>query len=196
MSGEQPVVVVLGGINGAGKTTASRQLLANHFGMKTFVNADIIATGLNAFSPEAAAFQAGKVMIARLRELEALRMTFAFESTLSGRMYIQFLKGLRTQGYRVELYYFWLPTPQMAIDRVKQRVASGGHNIPEETIHQRYLRSCRNFWNDYRLLSDLWMMYDNSGGRPRLVARGKDNGDPIVHREKLWAVFQRQVDED
>ena len=144
MPPEQPVVVVLGGINGSGKTTASQKLLADQFALMTFVNADMIAKSLSAFDPESVAAEAGAVMIERIRRLADDRADFAVETTLAGRTYISFLRRLRGEGYRVELYYFWLPSTDMAVRRVAERVASGGHNIPEATIRQRYGRSIRN----------------------------------------------------
>ncbi len=190
MSGEQPIVVVLGGINGAGKTTASRKLLADHLAMKTFVNADLIAKGLNALSPESVAFEAGRVMIARLRQLASTSESFAFESTLAGRTYVKFLKELRSLGYRIELYYFWLSSAELAIQRVSQRVVSGGHHVPDDTIRQRYLRSVKNCWQYYRPASDLWMLYNNDGFEPDMVAEGSGDGEFVVRQPRLWTVFQ------
>jgi predicted ABC-type ATPase len=170
MPPEQPVVVVLGGINGSGKTTSSQKLLADKLALMSFVNADIIARGLNGFDPESVAAEAGAIMIERIRKLADERADFAVETTLAGRTYISFLRRLRDQGYRVELYYFWLPSAETAIQRVADRVASGGHNIPEATIRQRYQRSMRNFWNEYRSLADFWAVYHNGSPTPRLTA--------------------------
>src|SRR5687768_707800 len=146
MPAEQPIAIVLGGINGAGKSTSARALLAEQLAVTTFVNADEIARGLNAFAPETVAFTAGRVMLERLTELAAERTDFAFESTLSGKSYLPFLRGLKTNGYFVELHYFWLRSVDLALERVRNRVRSGGHDIPEATVRQRYEKSVRNFW--------------------------------------------------
>lgn len=82
-----PTVIVLAGINGAGKTTAARSLLANTLQVTTFVNADVIAQGLSGFDPDAAALRAGRIMLEQLEELAAQRANFAFETTLAGRTY-------------------------------------------------------------------------------------------------------------
>src|SRR5258707_14460501 len=103
-----PTVIVLAGINGAGKTTASRSLLANTLRVMTFVNADVIAQGLSGFDPDAAAIRAGRIMLEQLQELAAQRANFAFETTLAGRTYADWLDSLRTTGYRIHLFYFWL----------------------------------------------------------------------------------------
>src|SRR4051812_22273221 len=113
MPPEQPIVIVLGGVNGAGKSTAARALLAEQLAVTTFVNADEIARGLNAFAPDAAAFAAGRVMLARLRELTEERVSFGFETTLAGRTYLAFMRALRQAGIVVELYYFWLRSPEL-----------------------------------------------------------------------------------
>jgi len=194
MSKEQPLAIVLGGINGAGKTTASQALIAEQLAVMSFVNADTIARGLNAFSPESVAFEAGKVTLERLRELRKNHVDFAFETTLSGRSYISLLRGLREDGYVIELYYFWLRSPDLAVERVRARVKRGGHNIPETTIRQRYMRSLQNFWNDYRFQADSWFVYDNSLEKPILIAAGCRGGVPLISKESHWKTFLEVVD--
>jgi len=191
---DQPLVVVLGGINGAGKTTASLILLGDKLSKMPFVNADAIARGLNAAAPEQAAFEAGRVMIAQLHELADKRADFAFETTLSGRAYIPFLKRLRAAGYRVELHYYWLQSPEMSVERVRIRVQSGGHHIPEETIRKRFHKSMTNFWNDYRLLADDWAMYTNWEDGPSLTATGSLAGAPAVSHVERHQRFLELID--
>jgi predicted ABC-type ATPase len=190
MPPEQPVAIVLAGINGAGKTTSSQALLADQLAVMSFVNADAIARGLNAFAPESVALQAGRVTLTRLRELSEEKADFAFETTLAWRTYLAFLDGLRQNGYVIELYYFWLNSPELAVQRVKARVRRGGHDIPEATIRQRYGRSLRNFWIDYRLRADSWFAYDNSKDDPELLACGS-RGDLVeIADNERWSTFQ------
>lgn len=193
MPPEQPTVIVLGGINGAGKSTSARTLLAEQLAVRTFVNADEIARGLNAFAPEAVAIAAGRVMLDRLRELSQARADFAFETTLAGRTYLPFLRGLRQDGYAVELYYFWLRSPELAVERVGARVRRGGHGIPESTIRQRYGRSLANFWTGYRPEADSWFVYDNSADEPVLLAAGSGVGSAEVADEAGWQSFRKAV---
>jgi predicted ABC-type ATPase len=87
MTKRRPHVVVLAGPNGAGKSTAAPALLRGRLGVTEFVNADTIAHGLSAFSPEHAAIEAGRIMLARLRQLASQRRDFAFETTLASRTF-------------------------------------------------------------------------------------------------------------
>jgi len=189
-----PTVIVLAGINGAGKTTAARSLLANTLKVITFVNADVIAQGLSGFDPDAAALRAGRIMLEELHELAAQRATFAFETTLAGRTYASWLDSLRTTGYRIHLFYFWLNSPDLAIARVAARVRKGGHHVPETTIRQRYGRSIRNLFALYMPVVNGWKVYDNSAaGRPRLLAKGKRNQPEVVLDPECWSLVRRSV---
>ena len=123
-------------------------------GVQEFVNADKIASGLSAFSPDSAAFQAGRLMLRRLSELSKNRKNFAFESTLSARSFAPWLKRLKTRGYRVRLIFLFLPDPRFAIERVKQRVRLGGHDVPVAVIRRRYYAGVRNFFGLYMPLAD------------------------------------------
>ncbi len=129
-----PNVVVIGGPNGAGKSTLAPVLLRDTFGITEYVNADVIAEGLSGYAPEKAAIDAGRAMLARLNELARAKKDFAFETTLATRTYAQRLKSLQEIGYNVCIIYIWLSSESFAIERVKARVLSGGHNIPEDTI--------------------------------------------------------------
>jgi predicted ABC-type ATPase len=129
-----PVVVVIGGPNGAGKTTAAGRLLPDGLDIRRFVNADAIAKGLSGFDPEAVAFAAGRLMLQRIRELAAARESFAFESTLASRSFAPLLRDLSESGYEVLIYYVWLRSPELAIERVKERVRRDGHSVPPEVI--------------------------------------------------------------
>lgn len=129
-----PNLYIISGCNGAGKTTASYTVLPEILNCKEFVNADNIAAGLSPFNPESVAFESGRLMIQRINELLAHKVDFAFETTLSTRSYISFVKKAKEIGYEVTLLYFWLSSPEMAIERVAKRVSKGGHNIPTEVI--------------------------------------------------------------
>jgi predicted ABC-type ATPase len=191
MPTDRPTVIVLGGANGAGKTTSSRRLLAEQLAVMSFVNADELARGLSGFAPETAAIAAGRVLLQRVKELARERTSFAFETTLAGRTYLPFLRELKAVGYAVELHYFWLRSADLAVERVRKRVLSGGHGIPEPTVRQRYERSIANFWNRYRGMADAWWVYDNSGPTPNLIGAGSGFQPPEVDNPEAWNRFQR-----
>jgi len=155
---------LLAGCNGAGKTTAAFTLLPGLLACREFVNADEIARGLSPFQPETVSIQAGRLMLARLQELLAAGETFALETTLATRHYVRFIAEARAQGYTVQLIFFWLNSPELAIERVKARVREGGHSIPEVVIRRRYVGGLRQFFSAYRTAVDGWVLMDNSNG--------------------------------
>ena len=189
-----PRVVVLGGINGAGKTTASRAVLQDVLKIPTFVNADAIARGLNGLNPEAESFRAGRLMLQEMARLVEDRADFAFETTLSARTYAGWLGKLRVLGYETYLFYYWLRSPEMAIRRVADRVQAGGHHVPDEDIRRRYARSVRNFVELYRPVADHWEVYDNTDGERRLLALGEYGEEEIDDRYD-WDTFLRSADD-
>src|SRR5262245_8852726 len=129
MSSVPPSVVVLAGPNGAGKSTAAPELLKETLALTEFVNADVIARGLSAFDPERATIAAGRIMWKRLRELAHERENFAFETTLASKSYAPWLAKLVESGYRLELTFLWLPSADLAVARVADRVRMGGHAV-------------------------------------------------------------------
>ncbi|MDQ3087387.1 MAG: zeta toxin family protein [Acidobacteriota bacterium] len=183
---ENPKIIVIAGCNGAGKSTIAPHLLRDAFGLKEFVNADTIAQGLSAFSPESVSLEAGKLMLKRLRELANGRKSFAFETTLATRFYAQWMKDLKSQGFEFHLVFLWLKNPELASARVKERVASGGHNIPEDVIYRRYFKGLQNFFKLYKPLANSWTFYDNSKfGNPDIIAEGVKESERILN-QKVW----------
>lgn len=164
-------ILVIAGPNGAGKTTFASEFLPNEGG-PTFVNADVIAAELSPGAPDRAAFDAGRIMVSRLRESAATGMDFAFETTLAGRRYARRIPEWRRQGYRVELFYLWLPSPEVAIARVRGRIRQGGHGIPAPVIRRRFERSRDNFVRLYRDLVDSCAEYDASVTPALLLREG------------------------
>ncbi len=189
----QNQIVVIAGPNGAGKTTLAPYLLRDRLGLLEYVNADTIAQGLSAFQPEHAAFEAGRIMLRRLRELAGQRKSFAFETTLATRSYASWLKQLKVDGYQVHLSFIWLHSVEIAVERVRQRVASGGHDIPEKTIRRRYQKGIRNFFSLYRPLADSWAVYDNSAlVEPMMLANGEMENENIFLPDS-WQLFCEEV---
>jgi len=186
-----PRVVVFAGPNGAGKSTHADAILAS-LGIETFVNADFIARGLSGRNTETVAFEAGRIMLGRLRNLAAEGADFAFESTLSSRSFAPFLQRLKDKGYGVAIYYFSLPNAQLAIRRVKLRVALGGHDVPADVIKRRFGRSVDNFFELYAPLASQWAVFDNSSPpHARLVAAREEGGMVTVKEPQIWLKLQK-----
>jgi len=166
----QPTVYVKAGPNGAGKTTFATEYLPHFVDCREFLNADLIAAGLAPFAPETQNARAGRLLLERSQELSVAKTSFAFETTLSGRTYAHLLGTLKEQGYRVELYFLWLPSADMAVARVQWRVKQGGHSVPDSDVRRRYLSGKRNLFQLYRDIVDAWWMYDSSKKSPLLIA--------------------------
>jgi predicted ABC-type ATPase len=184
----KPNVIVIAGPNGAGKSTTAPIVLRDTLGITEFVNADQIASGLSAFNPEGAAFEAGRIMLQRLNELSEQQMDFAFETTLASRSFAPFIRKLKEQhNYSFKLLFFWLKSRELAQQRVAHRVASGGHDIPPETIARRYTRGLDNFFQLYRPIADTWRLYDNSRTySPKLIAHGKLSKTSRISDKLIW----------
>ena len=182
-----PHVIVMAGPNGAGKSTTAPAILQGALGVTEFVNADTIAAGLSAFNPEKAAFQAGRVMLERLRQLAADQEDFAFETTLASKTFAPWIKHLKTNDYSFHLFFLWLPSPEFAIARVAERVRLGGHHVPDGTVLRRYHAGIKNFFNHYKPLADTWHMFENSSGSiPQLIACHDRKSGVIIENHILW----------
>lgn len=178
-----PNLYIIAGPNGAGKTTFATEYLPVYAKCKQFINADLIAKGLAPFAPQSAAIKAGRIVLEQLHALTASRQDFAVESTLSGRTYIPFLKKMKQEGYIIHMFFLWIPSVQLSLARIKERVEQGGHHIPSADVRRRFKKSLGNFWNDYSPLADYWQIFDNASPSPRLIAEGKNGIITIVDKE-------------
>ena len=184
-----PTLYIISGCNGAGKTTTSFTLLPDIMDCKEFVNADEIAKGLSPFQPEKAAIDAGRIMINRMENLLNRGEDFAIETTLATKSYSEFIQRAHQKDYKVTLIYFWLNSVDLAIERVKARVAAGGHNIPENTIRRRYVSGNKNLSEIYLHICDEWLIIDNSTVPPEVVAnKGKDE-KPTINNPELFKII-------
>lgn len=182
MNVEEKKLYIIGGCNGAGKTTASFNILPDLLNCKEFVNADEIARGLSPFQPEKVAIEAGRLMLARIDELLKSQQDFSFETTLSTRSFVSTINTARDKGYYITLIFFWLESIQLAKDRVKKRVTEGGHNIEAEVIERRYTSGIRNLFKLYANRVDSLLIYDNSNIESELIAEKELNGEFIIHQ--------------
>ncbi|MGL4611720.1 MAG: zeta toxin family protein [Trueperaceae bacterium] len=187
---DSPHVIVIAGPNGAGKSTIAPLLLQEVLEIEAFVNADVIAKGLSAFAPEKVAIQAGKIMLEQLHRLASQGETFAFETTLASRTFAPFLRNLKNGSYTVSLLFLYLESPDLAVKRVAERVASGGHQVPEVDIRRRYEAGLRNLFRLYRPIVDSWSIWNASGEAQALIARQVKDG-LTVQDKQLWAILER-----
>ena len=167
----RPRCIVIAGPNGAGKTTFAREYLPGIARVVHFVNADLIAGGLSPLKPELAAITAARLVLREIDRLATERADFAFETTLSGRAYVRRIEGWKRAGYRIEIVYLRLSSPDLALRRIEARVRQGGHDVPKRDVLRRFKRRWENFIKIYQPMAESWVVYDNSGASPQLVER-------------------------
>ena len=182
----------ISGCNGAGKTTASFTILPEMLKCKEFVNSDEIAKGLSPFNSDsiAVAVEASRIMYKRIKELIASGETFAMETTLATRSGANLIREAQREGYYVTLLYFWLNTPDLAVERVKMRVAAGGHNIPESTIRRRYEAGIHNLFELYIPICDYWMIADNSMSPMEVIAKGFRSDKKEIYNSDIYTKLE------
>lgn len=169
---KQRRIIIIAGPNGAGKTTFAREYLLKEAHCPDFINVDLIAAGLSPFDPDRAAIRAGRLMLSEIQRRIKIGDSFAFETTLSGHVYARLIPRWRKAGYRVRLIFLSLPNPEVAIARVKTRVAQGGHNVASAVVRRRFESGLRKFRDVYMDLVNKWEWYDNSGTVPQLISDG------------------------
>jgi predicted ABC-type ATPase len=175
----------------SGKTTFAREFLPNYADCRNFINADLIAQGVAPFSAEAVAFRAGRLMLREISLYVKRGENFGFETTLSGRSYLGLIRRLKKRGYKVHFFFLMVPTVDLALTRVRGRVLEGGHDIPESVVRRRFDRSIKNFLAYYRKLGDSWILFDNSGATPTVVAFEKQSSPRIMNRELYETLITR-----
>lgn len=180
-----PRLYIISGCNGAGKTTASFTILPEIFNCHEFVNADIIAKGLSPFAPEKAAIGAGRILIQRVNELLEAGKDFAIETTLATRTHAKMIAQAQERGYIVTIIYFWLNMPSLAVERVRLRVQSGGHNVSEDKIRRRYDTGIKYLFSTYLPICDYWIIIDNSNS-PVIICEGGKEITTKIHNKTLF----------
>ena len=191
---EERNLYIIAGCNGAGKTTASFTILPEILDCKEFVNADEIAKGLSPFQPEKVAFEAGRIMLNRVNELLLQKDNFAFETTLATKSYKNKVLEAKKSNYNVVLLFFWLKNPELAKERVKTRVFEGGHNIPTDVIERRYFKGIRNLFDIYIPITDQVLIFDNSEGKPQLIAEKSSTDQLMILDKKKFTELKKYYD--
>ena len=110
---------------------------------------------------------------------------FAFETTLSGLTYLNWLKQFKKLGYSIHMYYLWVADIDLALARIKERVMRGGHHVPAKDVRRRYKRSISDLFQKYGPLVDSWTLFDNSSGKPHITAQ-MVGGNLTVHEVELF----------
>ena len=164
-----PNCYIIAGSNGAGKTTFATEFLPLYANCRNFINPDLLARAYSPFDPDAGMLRAGRAVLERIAEFTNARTDFAFETTLSGRTYLPLLRRIKRAGFRLHMFYLWIPGPDLALLRIRDRVESGGHDVPEADVRRRFGRTLTNLFTLYRPLLDTLDFFDNSSDTPRLV---------------------------
>lgn len=188
-----PILYVVAGPNGAGKTTFAKRFLPHYARCLDFINPDLIAGGLSPFAPERVRLEAGRLMLMRMRQYASAGRSFAIETTLAGRSYLPMFKRLKARSYSMHLFYLWLPSVDLAVQRVADRVKQGGHNIPESDIRRRFSKSLHNLLQLYRPVFDSLHFVDNSGNVPRLIFEEWESMIKVYDKELYARLSQENM---
>jgi len=171
----RPTIYLIAGCNGAGKTTFAKEFLPKEVKCLRFLNVDEIACGLSPLKPSSSAIQAGRLLLEQVDGCLRRRVTFALESTLSGKTYIRLFRRALKAGYEIELHYLWLSSPAQAVARVRQRVKLGGHHVPAVDIRRRFKRSLAHLLDDYLPLATRWAIWDSRSLPVKRLAISSDH---------------------
>ncbi|BBP44857.1 hypothetical protein THMIRHAS_02300 [Thiosulfatimonas sediminis] len=180
-------VIIIAGPNGAGKTTFAMNLIDLGY-IEHFINADEIAKEHAHLGMDKANIKASREFLKQLAILEQEEINFAFETTLSGRSHIKRIRKLQEKGWKVSLFYLMLPSPELSISRVAERVSHGGHNIPQEDIKRRFPKSLNHYYDDYMPLVDYSECLLNESENPLTVFRSNE-GIIKEQNEELFSYF-------
>lgn len=191
MPKRHPQCYVIAGPNGAGKTTFARDFLPHYVHCLEFVNPDLIALGLSPFDAKRAGPAAGRVVLQRIHDLAKAKHDFAMETTLSGRTYVPLLRGIREGGHQIHMFYLWLPTPEMSLQRVADRVKRGGHDVPKADVRRRFPRTLNNLFNLYWFLLDSLYFFDASNVEPSLIFEQVEGRVQIYQQEKYEKIMKK-----
>jgi predicted ABC-type ATPase len=134
------------------------------------------------------------LLLERIHELASELADFGFETTLSGRTYIKVLDDMKVGGYRVALFFLWLPNAEMAVARVENRVKHGGHNVPPDDVRRRYRAGVRNLFRLYRPIVDEGWLFDASRTPPRLIAC-EEKGRLTIKQRLLYNRIEQQIED-
>ena len=190
-SNNHPVLFIVAGANGAGKTTFALDFLPRYGECSNFINADLIARGLSPFNPDTALLTAGRLFLMQIKNQISARNTFAYETTLAGQSHLNLIKAIKKLGYMINLYFLWIPSVELAEKRIYERVQRGGHNVSTDVVRRRFHRGLTNLFNHYMPLLDYCAIFDNSSLNPMLVYEKRKGIERIVHPDNFKIIQQQ-----
>jgi predicted ABC-type ATPase len=164
-------LVIVGGPNGSGKSTFAEEYRVRY--AMTYLGADSIALELAPSDQLSAKVAAGKHFVHRLSAAISAGESRIVESTLAGKGLERHIGLARQAGYRISLVFVTLDSPKLCIARIRERVAQGGHYVPDVDVRRRFIRSRYLFWRHYRLMVNSWQLFANTGEGFDLLATGK-----------------------
>lgn len=163
---------LIAGPNGVGKTTYAFKNVPAVSGSLNFINLDEIARGLSPLAPRLAEREAARIALKRAGEFIRAGEVFSMETTMAGHTHLALLRAAREHGLSPALLYFSVTSPDICFERIARRVAEGGHDVAEDVVRRRFIRSHQNL-GIYTAAADLWRIYEASGPRPCLAVEGK-----------------------
>lgn len=161
-----PKILIVAGPNGAGKTTFGNRLLRLLPQRYNYINSDEIEKALASDdgSKPVRELSAARRGIAEIRLSIDRRENLMIETTLAARTYARWIPEWQASGYKVSLIFLRLPSADAAVERVRRRVALGGHGIPEDTIRRRFELGREYLDTLYRPIVDEWYTWDSVEG--------------------------------
>ncbi len=188
--GDELNCYVIAGSNGSGKSIFAEEFLPYYTYCDNFINADLIAKGISPFTPDKARIKAGRLVFSLINDFIKKKESFAFETTFSGKTYVNIIQQLKLTGYKIHIFYLWIPSVDLALQRIDDRVRQGGHLVPKVDVERRFERSISNFLNVYRQLADSILFFDNSTNIPRLIFEEMDSKIKIHHKTLYYTVIK------
>jgi predicted ABC-type ATPase len=183
----QRVLEIIGGPNGSGKTTFAESALLKKKNA-LYINSDSIARGLTLNGNKHAQYEAGRFMLNQINECFKNNFSFSFETTLSGKIWINHIKKAKDIDYKVVTYFVFVDNIELSLERIKNRVKNGGHDIPKDIVKRRFKRTFSNFINIYAPLSDEWHIINNTK-KPQEIAYKKGNKLIIINQALFEKLF-------
>jgi predicted ABC-type ATPase len=183
-------LILICGPNGSGKTTFAKSFLESEKFM--FLNADEITKELKLEDKKGKNYTTGREYFLKLESLLKDNKSIIIESTLSGVSLSKHVRSIKKKGYSVKIIFVMLNNPYQCIERIKHRVKSGGHHVPDVDVVRRFERGINNFWSIYKVLAEDWKLYNNSETGFELVATG-EKSNYVIFNPAMFESFEKKL---